>query len=193
MAFGPLFQQQQIFFRGFGFILQRGNRVEIQLNQILCNTLTKTKRSLHFHPKWYLHITRYRIPGVICTWYTCGMIPGYVIQGSPSGCGRLQIPGVPQVEKVEHHHRQASRHIYSEYRCILVPGTLYDRMSFDDVRLKLQTVRGNKCDHDCMFSLVDIVDTHLTQKHRVCHKGQCFERWCCCIAVVVIVLSLIHI
>ena len=101
------------------------------------------------------------------------------IQGSPSRCGWLEIPTVPQVEKEEHHHCQAS---------LFTPSTATTALhcmagwGCTNCVWFSKIIRGNKCDHDCMYLENTAHIYEPERKHRGCHKGQSLKRWCCCTA-----------
>ena len=92
----------------------------------------------------------------------------------PFGMCRVEIPGVSQVERGQHRH-QAS--LFT--RSLLFLDMLYDRMGFDDVGSILKLLRGNKCDYDCMYLLVNTAHTHSHEDTASCHTDQGLKRWCC--------------
>ena len=67
--------------------------------------------------------------------YTHTYIHTYLVQGSPSGCGWLEIPGVSQVEEGERHRQRSlctlGTAVYLVYFCAV--WQTFDDVLYDDL------------------------------------------------------------
>ena len=116
---------------------------------------------------------------------TAGLVDGTrMIQGSPSGCGRLEIRGVSQVSQVaKGEHRRSYEYVYEALRSSLVLHrccTVTARML-----LKFRGSAGGIVPRCVQDSTTYHAHTHAHRSTvRSCHKTKTLRYGCCCIVAV---------